>query len=374
MNPDAAHTWPVTAQPTREVEGVIEDFVAVIPAGGVGSRLWPLSQPHRPKFLLDLLGTGTTLLQDTVERLAPIAASTIVVTGQRHADAVAQQVPPLPAANLVAEPSPRDSMAAIALAAAIIQHRHGDRIMGSFAADHVIGESEAFRAAVRTAVGAARTGKVVTIGINPTEASSAFGYIAQGEALQAVPGAYAVDAFTEKPDPETATTMLAQGGYVWNAGMFVVSTAVLLEHLARLQPGIHAGVTELAAAWDGEARAKTLDRVWPTLTKIAIDHAIAEPVAAQGGVAVVPGAFDWHDVGDFDSLAALLTPDSDGITRIGRDGPVATFGASGVVAVGGSKALAVVGLDDVVVVESDEALLVLSRAAAQQVKDAASRF
>ncbi|WP_061963937.1 mannose-1-phosphate guanylyltransferase [Demequina aurantiaca] len=374
---DAADSSPAPSTTDRTDSGpgseaVIDDFVAVIPAGGVGSRLWPLSQPHRPKFLLDLLGTGTTLIQDTVTRLAPLAAQTIVVTGQRHADAVAAQVPQVPAANLVAEPTPRDSMAAIALAAAIIQLRHGDRIMGSFAADHVIGEPHEFRAAVRTAVVAARTGKVVTIGINPTEASSAFGYIAQGDELPDASGAFAVREFTEKPDPQTAATMLASGGYVWNAGMFVVSTAVLLEHLERLQPGIYAGVTEIAAAWDSDDRQATLERVWPTLTKIAIDHAIAEPVAAAGGVAVVPGAFDWHDVGDFDSLVGLLTPDADGVTRIGRTAVVGTFGSQGVVAVGGTKVLAVVGLDDVVIVESDEALLVLSRAAAQQVKDAAT--
>ncbi|WP_084622192.1 mannose-1-phosphate guanylyltransferase [Demequina oxidasica] len=368
----SAHSLPHDSSSSPGSGPVIDDFIAVIPAGGVGSRLWPLSQPHRPKFLLDLLGTGTTLLQDTVTRLAPLASQTIVVTGQRHADAVAAQVPQVPAANLVAEPTPRDSMAAIALAAAIIQHRHGDRIMGSFAADHVIGEPDKFRAAVRIAVSAARTGKVVTIGINPTEASSAFGYIAQGADLPDAPGAFAVREFTEKPDPETAASMLASGGYVWNAGMFVVSTAVLLGHLERLQPGIYAGVTEIAATWDSDERQASLEHVWPTLTKIAIDHAIAEPVAAAGGVAVVPGAFDWHDVGDFDSLAGLLTPDADGVTRIGRSAAVGTFGSSGVVAVGGTKALAVVGIDDVVIVESDEALLVLSRAAAQEVKAAAA--
>ncbi|WP_430869237.1 mannose-1-phosphate guanylyltransferase [Demequina aurantiaca] len=373
---DSAQPTSADADPGVDAEA-IADFVAVIPAGGVGSRLWPLSQPHRPKFLLDLMGTGTTLIQDTVARLAPLAAQTIIVTGRRHADAVAAQVPGVPAANIVAEPSPRDSMAAIALAAAIIQRRHGDRIMGSFAADHVIGEPEAFRAAVRTAVDAARTGKVVTIGIAPTEASSAFGYIAQGDPLAQAPGAYAVREFTEKPDPETAASMLARGGYVWNAGMFVVSTSVLLSHLERLQPGIFSGVTALAAAWDGENgqdRAAALERVWPSLTKIAIDHAIAEPVAAEGGVAVVPGAFDWHDVGDFDSLAGLLTPDEDGVTRIGRTAPVETFGGTGVVVVGGTKVLAVVGLDDVVIVESDEAVLILSRAHAQRVKEAAAKF
>ncbi|WP_062069573.1 mannose-1-phosphate guanylyltransferase [Demequina sediminicola] len=347
----------------------IDDFVAVVPAGGVGSRLWPLSQPHRPKFLIDLLGTGRTLIQETVARLAPLTESTLVVTGVRHADAVAQQVPSLPASALLTEPSPRDSMAAIALAAAVIEQRHGERIMGSFAADHVIPDGEEFRTTVRTAVEAARTGKVVTLGIAPTGPSSAFGYIKAGQALADAPGAFAVEAFTEKPDEATAARMLTAGGYTWNAGMFVVSTSVLLGHLARLQPTLEAGVREIAAAWDSADRDTVVERVWPTLTKIAIDHAIAEPVAAAGGVATVPGSFAWHDVGDFDSLAQLLTADASGTITMGRDAAVDAVAADGAVVIGGTKPVAVVGIDDAVVVETEEAILVTTRAQAQKVKD-----
>src|SRR5690606_26355808 len=163
----------------------------------------------------------------------------------RHADAVAEQLPAVPVDNMVTEPSPRDSMAAIALAAAIIEERVGERIMGSFAADHVIPDGEQFRATVRTAIEAARTGKVVTIGIEPTGPSSAFGYIRAGAELADAPGAFTVEAFTEKPDPEEAARMLAAGGHSWNAGMFVVSTTVLLGHLARLHPTLEAGVRTL---------------------------------------------------------------------------------------------------------------------------------
>ncbi|WP_371327661.1 mannose-1-phosphate guanylyltransferase [Demequina sp. NBRC 110053] len=351
--------------PSRTIDG----FVPVVPAGGVGSRLWPLSRPDRPKFLIDLLGTGSTLIQDTVARLAPLSAEVIIVTGERHASAVAAQLPDLDERAIVAEPSPRDSMAAIALAAALIEQRHGEQIMGSFAADHVIPDADAFREAVATAVGAARTGKVVTIGIEPTGPSSAFGYIRSGAALADAPGAFEVEAFTEKPDHEAAAAMLASGGHVWNAGMFVVSTSVLLGHLARLQPSLEAGVRRIAAAWDGPGRADALAEIWPTLTKIAIDHAIAEPVAAEGGVAVVPGSFAWDDVGDFDALASMLSADADGVIRIGRDAPVSVVDAPGAVVVGGTKPLAVVGIADAVVVETDEALLVLGRHAAQRVKD-----
>ncbi|MDN4472817.1 mannose-1-phosphate guanylyltransferase [Demequina zhanjiangensis] len=350
----------------------ISDLVAVVPAGGVGSRLWPLSQPTRPKFLLDLLGTGSTLIQDTVTRLSALTDEVYIVTGARHADAVAAQVPQVPQELLIAEPSPRDSMAAIALAAAVIEQRRGPSIMGSFAADHVITETQAFAEAVATAVAAARTGKVVTIGIEPTEPSSAFGYIRQGSGLEGVAGAMDVREFTEKPDPETAAQMLADGGYVWNAGMFVVSTDVLLGHLARLQPTLAEGVRRIAAAWDGPERAAVLDEVWPTLTKIAIDHAIAEPVAAEGGVAVVPASLGWHDIGDFDSLASMLTPDAQGVISVGRTAPAAMVKASGATVVGGDRPVVVVGVDDAVVVETDEALLVTTRQAAQAVKDAAT--
>ena len=348
----------------------IESFTAVVPAGGIGSRLWPLSRPDRPKFLLDLLGTGTTLLQDTVSRLAPLTPSVVVVTGIAHADAVLGQLPHLTPHDVLAEPSPRDSMAAIALAAAVVEERHGPRVIGSFAADHVIRDPEAFHDAVRTAVGVAQQGYVVTIGITPTFPSTAFGYIEIGAQHSA--GVMGVAAFTEKPDAPTASAMLQQGGYVWNAGMYVVRTDVLLGQLAAMQPAIEQGVRRLAAVWDTPQRAEVLAEVWPTLTRISIDHAIAEPAAAQGRVVVVPAAFDWHDIGDFATLAELATPDADGVVRIGGSGDVRAIGADGVVAIGATRTVAVVGIDDVIVVETPDAILVVARSAAQDVKDAAT--
>ena len=348
----------------------IEGFVAVVPAGGVGSRLWPLSQPERPKFLLDLLGSGSSLLQETLERLAPLTPDVVVVTGVAHAEAVLAQAPGLTASNVLAEPSPRDSMAAIALAAAVVEHRYGQRVIGSFAADHVIQNPGAFREAVRTAVGSALEGYVVTIGVEPTEPSTAFGYIDIGDPL--TPGVSLVNQFTEKPDGETASRMLERGGFAWNAGMFVVRTDVLLGKLAALQPGIESGVRRIAAAWDTPDREAVLAEVWPTLTRIAIDHAIAEPVAAQGGVSVVRAEFGWRDIGDFASLADVLDADADGVVRVACEADVRVFGSDGVVAIGVTKPLSVVGIDGAVVVETADALLVTTRSSAQRVKDAAT--
>jgi len=357
----------------------IPGFHAVVPAGGAGTRLWPLSRAGHPKFLLDLTGSGRTLLQSTVERLTPLTGpdGVLVVTGTRHAAAVAEQVPVLVRASgaddergrLLVEPSPRDSMAAIGLAAAVLLERHGeDVVLGSFAADHVIAGTDRFEAAVREAVVAARAGFVVTIGIAATGPSTAFGYVRAGDTLGLLdaPTARRAAGFTEKPDEQTATEYLATGEYRWNAGMFVVRASVLLEHLAAQLPALAAGLREIGAAWDTPARDDVLARVWPGLTKIAIDHAIAEPVAAAGGVAVVPGDFDWDDVGDFASLADLLPS-----TTLGDPGAVLRVGSDDAFVVpGAGRTVSVVGVPGAVVVDTPDAVLVTTRALAQQVKAA----
>jgi mannose-1-phosphate guanylyltransferase len=349
----------------------LEDFVAVVPAGGAGTRLWPLSRAGRPKFLLDLTGAGCTLLQQTQARLAPLAGpgGVMVVTGTAHAEAVAAQLPGLSAANLLAEPSPRDSAAAIGLAAAVVRRRTPDAVVGSFAADHVVRDLAAFDAAVREAVAVAREGWIVTIGIEPDSPATGFGYIRTGDPL-AVPGApsaLAVRRFVEKPDAATAAAYLAEGGYRWNAGMFVARASVLLDELARYRPALAAGLEEIAEAWDTSKRDEVLARVWPTLEKVAFDYAVAEPAADAGRVAVVPSRFGWDDVGDFAALEGLLA--GEGPVKVLGDGDqLVASGASGLVAASGGRLVAVLGLEDVVVVDTPDAVLVTTRARAQDVK------
>lgn len=351
----------------------ISDFHVVIPAGGAGTRLWPLSRAGHPKFLLDLTGSGRSLLQQTWDRLLPLAGAGAigVATGEKHVAAVQNQLPDLASENLWVEPSPRDSMAAIGLAAAILARRHGpESLLGSFAADHVIGDQESFQNAVSAATAAAREGFIVTLGIRATQPSTAFGYIRAGEEL---PGGRArkVTEFVEKPDPETAVEYLATGEYFWNAGMFIFRTGVLLEHLARLQPQLHAGLTEIAAAWDTAQRAAALQRLWPSLTRIAIDHAIAEPVAAAGGVAVVAADFTWDDVGDWAALRDILPAAANTVlgSGSGRE-PLILDGAANLIVPAGERQVVLLGLDDVVVVDTPDAVLVAHRESAQRVKDA----
>jgi mannose-1-phosphate guanylyltransferase len=350
-------------------------FYAVIPAGGAGTRLWPLSRADEPKFLHDLTGSGRSLIQATVDRVTPLTVpdGVVVVTGTAHAPKIAAQLPDLPAANILTETSPRDSMAAIGLAAAVLQERHGDVVLGSFAADQVIAGRDAFEQAVREGIAAAEEGYVVTIGIAASRPSTAFGYIHGGQplGLAGAPSARHVLGFTEKPDALTAQRYLATGEYRWNAGMFITRSSVLLGHLAEQRPELHDGLRTIAKAWDTPERDEVVARVWPALEKIAIDHAVAEPVAAQGGVVVVPGTFGWDDVGDFNSLAALLpSEDGSGSKVLGDPGLVVRVQSAGSVVVpGGKRVVTVLGLDDVVVVDTPDAILVTTRARAQQVKD-----
>ncbi len=199
----------------------LDGFYAVIPAGGVGSRLWPLSRADAPKFLHDLTGSGQTLLKDTWDRLAPIAGEQriMIVTGRAHRAAVERQLPDLADANIVLESEPRDSTAAIGLAAAVLERREPGVVIGSFAADHVISGEALFRSAVVDAVAAARAGYIVTIGITPTEPAVGFGYIECGGPV-AVPGAKLVEKvadFVEKPDLESARRYVEGGRHLWNA-------------------------------------------------------------------------------------------------------------------------------------------------------------
>ncbi|UEJ82526.1 NTP transferase domain-containing protein [Brachybacterium halotolerans subsp. kimchii] len=395
-------------------------FVPVVPAGGAGTRLWPLSRADRPKFLLDPLGQGRSLLQATLARVEPSAdRPAIVVTGARHAQAVAAQLGSRVAGaegavgagsdarpRILREPSPRNSMPAIALAAALAEAEDPDAVIGSFPADHLVGDEAALTRAIAAARAAAARGYLVTIGIEPTRAATGFGYIeradeapdAGGPLAQPLPslagtGAQRVASFVEKPDAERAARYLAGGRHLWNAGIFVAGARELLDALAAQIPPLAAGVRRIAAARvrdeprehpgdrDGDqvadraadrAADRVLEEVWPTLTSIAIDHALAEPLAAQGRVAVVPADLDWDDVGDFAALARQLRRTGDaegrdvvvvgGARTVDRDAHATVYGSS-------QRPIALVGVDGLSVVETDDVLLIAADSGARDLAE-----
>ena len=352
---------------------VFDDFYSVIPAGGIGSRLWPLSRADAPKFLHDLTGSGKTLLRDTWDRLVPLSGvdRIMVVTGRAHRAAVEEQLPDLLDPNVVLESEPKDSSAAIGLAAAILLRREPDVIVGSFAADHVIKDIRGFRRAVGEGVAAARAGYIATIGITPTDPAIGFGYIQCGDPLPiaGAPNAVTVRSFVEKPDLETAERYLAGGDHLWNGGMFIARADVLLAQLGEAEPALLAGLTELAEAWDTPRRGAVVDRVWPGLTKVAIDYTVAEPAAAAGKLVVIPGDFDWDDVGDFASIAKLHSGGrKSDLAILGENARVLADASTGVVISQSGRLISLIGVTDIVVVDTPDALLVTTTANAQRVK------
>lgn len=274
----------------------IPGFYVVIPAGGAGTRLWPLSREDHPKFLLDLTLKGRSLIQATWDRLLPLTSPvrTTVVAGPAHVKKIREQLPDLLPHNLLCEPGPKDSMAAIGLAAAVLARRDPDAVIGSFAADHMISGDDAFLSAVAEAVEVARQDYLVTIGIAPSHPSTAFGYIRLGDklGLNGAPNARLVSSFKEKPDARTASQYIGTGAYRWNAGMFVTKATVLLNLLQEYKPELYEGLQKISAVWEDEIQRQiVLNEVWPSLEKIPIDNAVAEPAAAEGRVAVVPATF-----------------------------------------------------------------------------------
>jgi mannose-1-phosphate guanylyltransferase len=178
-----------------------------------------------------------------------------------------------------------------------------------------------------------------------------------------------VDRFVEKPGLETAKSYLDEGSYLWNASMFIARADVLLAQLGETEPELLDGLLQLAASWDTPTRGAVVDRVWPTLKKVAIDYAVAEPAAAAGRVVVIPGDFDWDDVGDFASIAKLHAGGrKSDLAILGEDARVLADSSTGVVISQGKRLISLIGVTDIVVVDTEDALLVTTTANAQRVK------
>ncbi len=342
-------------------------FWAVIPAGGSGSRLWPLSRAARPKFLLPLLGERS-LLQQTFDRLCGLTEPEriLIVCGPAHVAAIARQLPELPSGNIIVEPAPNGTGPALALATAIIAARDPHAIMGSFAADHDVAEIENFTCAVQTAISAAKSRRLVTIGIEPTRPETGYGYIERTDRVVVEnPEGTAFEAarFIEKPDLATAESYLEAGTYLWNAGMFVWRVDALLAELKRLQPQIFDGVMHIVRSWEKPQSERVLMETWPTLPNITIDTGVME-LAER--VAVVPADLGWSDVGDWHGLGELIERDALGNSVKGDLLRIDT--TNSVIWSETGRMVAMLGLDNIIVVDTEDALLVIDRRKSQEVK------
>lgn len=342
--------------------------IVAIMAGGRGERFWPQSRLARPKHLLPIVGS-TPLLSQTVERLSPLVApaDVYIITSADQADAVRATCPEVPAANVIVEPVGRDTANAVALANLVAKRVDPAATLALLPADHVVHDGAGFRKTLDQAFAAAEAKPlIVTIGIQPTQPETGFGYIHRGEPLSLVPGAsvYGVRRFVEKPDLATAQGYLASGEYLWNGGMFVWTVATLGAALERHAPDIAAAFARIEAELgQGHAFVDVLARHYPLLPRISIDFAVMEKA---DNVATLPAAFDWDDVGAWPAIARHFPKDSNGNTRLGATALEDV--RDSIVMSSDGRVTAVLGLEGVIVVTTADATLVLPASRAQEIK------
>lgn len=333
-------------------------MIPVILAGGKGERFWPLSRKQRPKQFLCLDGSGKSLLQSTADRLLELAGGwdgLWVITAAHLADGVREQLPNLPAANLLVEVEGRDTGPAVAWATLEIARRYGeDAIIGFFPADAWIGDEAAFCHTLRAAAELAHThSAIATLGIAPTYASTGYGYIEQGEAIADVMGltTYKVDRFTEKPDRETAEQFVESGRFSWNGGMFIFQAGVALAEL-------HTHAPDIIQPLEKEGPS-----VYPKLPKLSIDYALMEKTSKA---CVVPVQFQWDDLGDWNAIDRLLKTDNPNVEQASHvclDTKNSLLYSSS-----DDDLIVTIGLDDVVVVRDQNVTLIVKKDRTQDIK------
>ena len=357
---------------------------AVILAGGGGTRLWPLSRPDRPKPFLPLLG-DRTLLRATFDRLVPgllAAADVVVVTDRRYTALVLEELPELDRAQVLGEPTGRNTAAAIAYAAAAIE-RPLDDVMLVLPADHLVRDEGAFRALLRDAAAVAADAapgggdpSLVTLGIAPTGPETGYGYIVaavprvDAPARPATSGALDVARFVEKPSAEAAAALLAgRAAVAWNAGIFAWRRDSILAALAAHAPDILAAVEAGVRATASDPAA--LAAIYATLRATSIDYAVMEPASRVGNVAMIGADVGWSDLGSWAALRDALVAEA---VAAGEPAGVVGFGArrdrgsASTLVMGGTRLVVTIGLRDTIVVDTPDALLVCAADRSQEVR------
>ena len=347
---------------------------AVILAGGVGTRLWPRSRQSAPKQFSDITGDGRTMIQATAARLEGLVARNdiYVVTGSRYASLCAAQLDGLPRANILVEPSGRNTAPAIALACAHLQRRDPAEVVAILPADHHIQDCAAFQEALQQAQRSARSGYLTVLGIEPTKAHTGYGYIQRAARPLPLPGelpTFAVERFLEKPDQATAEQFLADGRFYWNGGIFVSRVDRLLTEYERQMPALFAGMSRIAAALGSPQQESVLAEVWPALPDTSIDYGLME--GAQK-VAVTPMQVGWNDLGSWDALETVTARDESGNYPV--EGELLPINSRANIVAAGRRLVALIDVDDLIVIDAGDALLIGKKESIQQVRQIVARL
>lgn len=339
-------------------------MIAVILAGGSGTRFWPLSRRSRPKQLIHLYG-NKSMLEQTIARLGDKVPTgqVLVVCGEHLLEATQQAVPFLQRDNFIVEPTARNTAPAVGLAAAISMRRFGDEVIAVFPSDHYVRDTDGFRAALDDAVEVAEQDFIVTLGITPNRPETGYGYIRYAPLDQITESAHRVAEFVEKPNFETAVGYLQSGDYVWNAGIFVFKPSAMLREFERQCPAMYARLTAIADAWATPQYDEVLRKQFAEIESISVDYAIMENAV---DVAVVPTSVGWSDVGHWAAIDAVLDPDDDGNLLDGHVVAIDTRDSAILNTTDGVTA--VLGMNGIVVVRTDDAVLVVPRHRTQEVR------
>jgi len=339
---------------------------AVIMAGGSGTRFWPASRKDRPKQFLQLVAESP-LLRLTYERLTPMVLpeNIWVITASSTVALTQEILPELPFANVIGEPTGRDTAACVGLAAKILVKQDPEAICLVLAADHVIPREEQFREAMAAGIQkVTENGGLLTFGLRPTGPETGFGYLKVGELRGTIDGhqVHSLDRFVEKPDAATARGYLDQGGYLWNSGMFAWKADELLAEIDRQLPILGEGLHRIGAAMGTNEAAAVLAEVYPHLPRISVDFGIMENALTRW---TVPVSFPWSDVGSWPALREVLFSDEAGNVTRGR---TVVLEAKDNVVISEGPVVGVVGVEGLVVVATSDAVLVVPADQAQKVK------
>ncbi len=343
-----------------------DHFYALIMAGGVGSRLWPLSRQKSPKQVLPLMGDHSMFMM-AVERLQPLMSpeDVLVVVGEEQVDLLKAEGAGIPDRNYVIEPAGRGTAPAIALSAIALRQRDPEAIMAVLTADHFIGDDEGFCEVLKAACEVAAQDHLVTLGITPSSPSTGYGYIERGRFLMNANGftAYQVRAFREKPDLVTAKHFVTSGRHSWNSGMFVWKVARFLDELSRTMPEFYGQLLTIEAALGTADYDRVLREVWQDVQTQTVDYGVMEKAR---DVAVIPAEFGWNDVGSWATLLEILANDEYGnVIRRAEHVGVET---SNTLVFGHDRLVATIGLHDMIVIDTGDAVLVCPKDRAQDVK------
>jgi len=341
-------------------------------AGGTGKRLWPLSRKQRPKQVLRLLD-GQTLLRSCFDRLSPMfdTRNILVLTNTKYVDVVREELPELPAANIIAEPCVRDTAGAIGLAAAVLERYDPKATMAVVTADQIVEPAHVLQNAIKDGLAFVneKEENLITFGIKPTFASTQLGYIKYSEEIGCKAcrdKIFKVDSFREKPDSKTAEKYVQSGDYLWNSGMFVWKAKTILGCLEQFLPEAFEQLEKIRQTWDTPYQHAVLEECFADLPRISIDFAVMEK---SKDTCTIKLDCRWLDVGAFTALADVVETDNDNNVIIAGENQLLDCKNSIIVTEDRNHLIAGIGLDNVVVVHSPDATFVCDVNQAQRIKE-----